>query len=73
MNGPATRNVRTAGFKEQLGRLPEDVRELADAAYRMFLEDPSHGALRHHALKDTGKGRHQAGSFSVFLLYRAID
>lgn len=73
MNGNP-RNVRTAGFKDQLARLPAAIRELADAAYQMFLEDPDHPALRHHALKDTDKGRHRAGSFSVSvtLKYRAI-
>lgn len=73
MNG-LTRNVRTTAFKEQLGRLPESIQQLADAAFRMFVEDPSHPSLRHHALKDNKQGRHRAGSFSVSITmrYRAI-
>ena len=63
MNG--SRNVRTAGYKEQLGRLPEVIQELAEAAFALFVEDPAHPSLRHHALKETKKGRHRAYSFSV--------
>jgi hypothetical protein len=72
MNG--ARNVRTAGFKEQLGRLPEEIQELAEAAFDRFVEDPSHPSLRHHALKETKKGRHRSASFSVSITmqYRAI-
>lgn len=74
MSDPETRNVRTAAYKEQLGRLPAHIQELAQAAFELFLEDPSHTSLRHHALKDTDKGRHRAGSFSVSITmrYRAI-
>ncbi len=74
MNGPETRNVRTVAFKEQLGRLPEHIQELARAVFALFLQNPSHPSLRHHALKDTDKGRHRAGSFSVSITmkYRAI-
>ena len=73
MNG-LIRNVRTAAFREQLFRLPESIQQLAEAAFRMFLEDPSHPSLRHHALKDSNKGQHRAGSFSVSITmrYRAI-
>ena len=39
MNG--SRNVRTAGYKEQLGPLPEVIQELAEAAFALFVEDPN--------------------------------
>lgn len=72
MNG--TRNVRTAGYKEQLGRLPEEIQKLAEAVFDLFVEDPSHPSLRHHSLGKTKKGRHRADSFSVSITvqYRAI-
>ena len=64
MNG-STRNRRTKEFKAQFDCLPDQVRRLALAAYRLFLEDPSAKALRHHALADSKKGQHRVGSFSV--------
>jgi hypothetical protein len=73
MNGHA-RNVRTAAFKERLGRLPDFIQILAEAAFAKFLEDPSHPSLRHHRLEESKKGQHQPGSFSVSITmrYRAI-
>lgn len=66
--------MRTAGFREQLSRLPEPIQELAEAAFRLFVENPSHPSLRHHALRDSDRSRHRAGSFSVSITmrYRAV-
>ena len=73
MNG-STKNVRTREFKEQFGRLPEDIRRLAEAAFGLFCEDPSHRSLRLHALKERDKGQHRSDSFtvSINMKYRAI-
>jgi len=73
MNGPI-RNVRTAAFKEQLGRLPDTIRQLAKAAFEMFMKNPSHRSSRHHPLKHS-KGQHRPGGFSVAITmrYRAIS
>jgi hypothetical protein len=55
-------------------RLPKRIRALARQAYRQFLADPHHPALRNHALKDSARGRHRSGSrsVSVTMKYRAI-
>ncbi len=70
----STRNRRTKEFKDQFDRLPSDVQKLATAAFERFQVDPSHPALRHHALDDNKKGQHRQGSFSVSVTmqYRAI-
>lgn len=60
-----TRNVRTREFKAREARLPESIRALADAAFRTFLANPRHPALRLHPLKDTDRGQHRPGSISV--------
>lgn len=67
-------NVRTVGYKRMESELPKPIQELARAAYRLFLNSPSHPSLRHHQLKDTKQGRHHKGSCSVSIgyQYRAI-
>jgi hypothetical protein len=45
--------------------LPARIQELAEAAFRQFVQDPTHHALRLHALADNDKGNHKKGSFSV--------
>ncbi len=68
------RNVRTAQFRAQYGRLPERIRALAVAAYAKFRQDPTHPSLRLHELEDMARGRHRRGSksVSVSMQYRAI-
>lgn len=68
------RNFRTPEFKEMFERLPSQIQEIAKVAFRAFCANPDHPGLRRHALKDTKKGRHRAGSFSVTVTkqYRAI-
>src|SRR4051794_923827 len=68
------RNVRTREFKALFDRLPEQVRRQAGLAYRAFLLNPDHPALRRHTLKDNDKGRHRKSSISVSInmQYRAI-
>ena len=71
---PASKNVRTAGYREMQGRLPGRIVRLAGLAFAKFCEDPAHPSLRLHALDDDGRGRHRGGSLSVAinLQYRAI-
>jgi len=68
------KNYRRREFQQLLDRLPREIRNLALAAFRQFCIDPALTSLRHRALKDTGKGAHLAGSFSVSInrQYRAI-
>lgn len=68
------KNCRTHEFKAMFERLPATIQRIAAAAFRTFLDDPDHPALRRHALSDTKKGRHRSGSFSVSVTmqYRAI-
>lgn len=51
-----------------------EIKALAKKAFLQFVKDPKHPALRHHALKDSKKGQHRNGSFSVSInmQYRAI-
>ena len=67
-------NVRTWGFKKQFGKLPARIREVAELAFRQFVEDPQHPGLGVHALDDSKKGQHRSGSVSVRVTarYRAI-
>jgi hypothetical protein len=67
-------NVRTKSFRELFEAIPAEVREIAAAAFRQFQADPDHPSLRRHQLKDTGRGNHRPGSFSVSVTkkYRAI-
>jgi hypothetical protein len=74
MGTPPNRNVRTKDFRELYDRLPEEIKELARAAFRLFRQDLSHPSLRLHPLDDLKRGRHRRNSFSVAinLRYRAI-
>ena len=47
---------------------------MAVLAFKQFVKNPDHPALRRHPLNDTDKGRHPEGSFSVSITmkYRAI-
>lgn len=67
-------NRRTEQFRSLYESIPDDVKAVAVAAFKCFCNDPSHHSLRHHALQDMKKGRHQVGSFSVSITmkYRAI-
>ena len=67
-------NVRTRGYREQLDKLPPQIRGLADAAFQLFSREPRHPSLRLHELSNTRAGRHRAGSRSVSITrgYRAI-
>jgi hypothetical protein len=69
-----THNVRTAGYHRLLESLPPVVRLNADAAFRTFVANPDHPALRRHPLDDTHRGRHRSGSWSVSvnMKYRAL-
>lgn len=68
------KNRRTKLFKEMLGRLPDEIRRQATAAFRAFVNDPANKALCHHKLKNTSKGKHRNDSYSVSIdmQYRAI-
>ena len=57
-----------------LERLPSEIQEAAEGAFRFFLENPHHPILRNHPLHDTKKGRHRNGSNAVAITrrYRAI-
>jgi hypothetical protein len=68
------RNRTTRSFRQQYDRLPDIFKEAVKEAAVLFDRDPSHHSLRHHELKDTKKGQHCAGSFSVSptMQYRAI-
>jgi hypothetical protein len=70
----ASRNVRTRDFRALFAELPPPIQRAARAAFRAFLIDPAHPALRHHALGDSRRGHHRANSFSVSITmqYRAI-
>jgi hypothetical protein len=74
MGTPPDRNVRTREYRELYDRLPSEIRELADAAYELFRENPEHPSLRRHMLEDRKRGRHRQNSFSVSITmkYRAI-
>ncbi len=67
-------NRRTAEFNRLYAALPAAVRQFARQSYRLFLADPAHPSLRHHALAASKKGQHLPGSRSVSITmkYRAI-
>jgi hypothetical protein len=67
-------NRTTRQFRELFAQLPEQIQSLCRAACILFDKNLAHPSLRHHELKDTKKGQHIAGSFSVSitLQYRAI-
>lgn len=71
---PSRRNVRTAPFRAMYERLPQRIQKLAVAAFRAFVANPDHPALRKHRLKDNDKGQHRLSSISVSvnMQYRAI-
>lgn len=71
---PGRRNVRTAAFDAMYERLPPEIHGLAEAAFRAFVANPNHPALRRHRLKDTDRGQHRRGSISVSVnrQYRGI-
>ena len=70
----ARRNRRTKDFRFLFEELPPEIQALARKAFKQFLANPNHTALRLHRLKDTGKGQHRRGSFSVSInmQYRAV-
>jgi hypothetical protein len=70
----ANRNVRTKEFRDLFEGLPDRIKNLAKAAFEMFLANPDHPALRRHELDDTKKGRHRVGTWSVSITmkYRAL-
>lgn len=74
MTNAFIRNVRTASFKAQFNRLPQNIQQLAVDAFARFLENPADPSLRHHPLGDNKKGQHREGSFSVSITmrYRAV-
>ena len=55
-------------------KLPANIQQAANDAFRLFLTDPYHPLLRNHALQDSKKGDHRNGSraVSVTIRYRAI-
>lgn len=67
-------NVRTDNFRKLLEKLPANIRQAAEEAFRLFLQDPHHPILQNHELYDTKKGRHRNGSRAVSITrrYRAI-
>jgi hypothetical protein len=70
----ATRNVRTREFREMYERLPAEIRKTCRLAFRAFLRNPDHPALRRHPLGDSDRGRHrgETWSVSVTMKYRAL-
>jgi len=67
-------NRRTRSCRRQFDALPAAVGAVAVAKFRLFLADPAHPSLHHHALTDTAGGTLRPGSFSVSInmQYRAI-
>lgn len=61
----APRNVRTPEFREQYERLPETIRRVARASYRMFLRDPDHPSFQRKEVVGTHRGRHRDGTWCV--------
>lgn len=70
----ARTNQRTSKFKKLYGKLPKEIRRLADLVLAAFLENPDDPALEAHPLRDTKKGRRKTGSTSISVTkrYRAI-
>jgi len=67
-------NRRTAFFRKAYDSLPEQNKQAAIGAYRIFLKNPRHPGLRSHPLQPTKRGQHLPGSISVTITmgYRAI-
>lgn len=59
------RNVRTASYMERLDAVPASVRELAEAAFELFLTNPDAPGLRRQQLRDGPTPSHRPGSWSV--------
>jgi hypothetical protein len=74
MSTAPARNRGTPEFWERYRRLPPHIRQRARSAYRAFLANPNHPALRRHPLEDSSKGRHRTGtsSVSINMQYRAL-
>jgi hypothetical protein len=74
MGTPPNRNIRDPEFRKLYDRLPDDIKKLARAAFKLFCRDPAHRSLRLHKLKDLKRGHHRRNSFSVTITmpYRAI-
>ena len=68
--GNQRRNCRTSHYRKQLAKLPSNVAKLADVAFALFLQDPYHAALHNKQIDDSAKGRHRAGTRSVWVTYR---
>jgi mRNA-degrading endonuclease YafQ of YafQ-DinJ toxin-antitoxin module len=68
------KNVRTRQFKELFSNLPEHVQKLSKLAFKQFVNDPTHPALRRHHLKSKKTAEHWDGSYSVSVTmqYRSI-
>ncbi len=64
----------TTSFVFQVGELPLHVQKLVVKAIGLWEVNPKHRSLRHHLLKDTKRGRHASGSYSISLnmQYRAL-
>jgi len=68
------KNRTTRNFRQQYARLPEPVKGAVRIACVLFDGDPAHHSLGLHSLKETKKGEHCVGSYSVSptMQYRAI-
>ena len=68
------RNRTAKSFRIQFAKLPIAVQDATRDAAIQFDRDPSHTALRHHALEDRDGASHLPSSFSVSITmqYRAI-
>lgn len=73
-SSPARKNRRAKSFRVLFDDLPDEIRKLAQAKFKLFLENPGHPSLRLHELKDNDRGQHRKCSISVSLSsqYRAI-
>ena len=69
-----TRNRRRREFHEMLAALPAKIRVTSKVRFAQFVANPRNVSLRLHKLKDHGRGKHLAGSYSVSVTtnYRAL-
>ncbi len=77
MNDAASQSPRsrwTHSFVVHVSGLPPHVQKLVVKAIGLWEANPKHRSLRLHPLKDTKKGRHATGSYSISLnmQYRAL-
>lgn len=63
-------NVRSSSYRKQLEQLPDKIKEAADDAFRLFLQDPFHPLLENHELHDHRRGRHKKASRAVSVTRR---